>query len=142
MSSAAYNSQYNRSVAGVNNDFAAKRAANTFSRSLSQRRGSRNLGDYQSDFRRSMPSFQSSFANRGLADSGVYKRALQQRTGDYAQNLGRMQEDQMSDMFQYDLNDRQFVSERDRVLEELQLQKANQIALTALNINALKPYMA
>lgn len=138
----AYTSAYNRNARGVNDDFAAKRTANTFSRSLSQRRGSRNMGDSRRNFSRSMPGFQQGFASRGLGNSGVYKNALQQHTGDYARNLGRQQEDLDSEMFQFDMNDRQMVAERDRVLAEMELDKANRIGLTAQNIAALRPYMS
>ena len=139
---ANYTSSYNRSVRGVNDDFAAKRTANTFSRSLSQRRGQRGMQDYSRDFRRQVPQFQQNFAGRGLGDSGVYKRALQNFTGDYARGLGRMQEDMDSQSYQFDMNDRQMVAERDRILAEMELDKASKIALTAQNIAALKPFMS
>lgn len=138
----SYTSSFNRSVRGVNDDFAAKRTANTFSRSLAQRRGQRDMQDYSRDFRRQVPGFQQNFAGRGIANSGVYKQALQNFTGDYTRNLGRMQEDMDSQGYQFDMNDRQMVSERDRILAEMELDKANKIALTAQNIAALKPFMS
>lgn len=134
-------SQYNRSVQGVNDDFAAKRTANTFSRTLSQRRGSRNVSDYQRNFRTQLPQYQGSFARRNMADSGVYRNALSQYTGDYSRGLSRMQEDNSANQYQFDVNDAMLVSERDRVLQDLAAQKAQQIAMTAMHINALKPYM-
>lgn len=136
-----YMSQYNRSVAGVNDDFAAKRTANTFSRGLSQRRHSRSIGDFQQNFRRQTPTFQAGFAHRGLGDSGVYKRAMSRWAGDYSRDLGRMYENRDSDMFQFDMNDRLYETEHSRALDDLALGKATMIANTALNINALKPYM-
>ena len=136
-----YTSSYNRGVRGVNDDFAAKRTANTFSRGLSQRRGSRQMGDATRSFRRQVPSMQQNFAGRGIANSGVYKRAMQNFTGDYTRNLGRMQEDLDSAGYQFDLQDRQLVAERDRVLQEMELAKAQQIAMTAQHIQGLKPYM-
>lgn len=136
-----YMSQYNRGVAATNDDFAAKRTANTFSRGLSQRRHSRNIGDFQQSFRRNTPTFQAGYAHRGLGDSGIYKRALGRYAGDYSRDLGRMYEDQDSDSFQFDMNDRLYQTEHERTLADLASQKANMIANTALNINALKPYM-
>lgn len=138
---AAYNAAYNQQVRSVNDDFAAKRAANTFSRGLSTRGYARKIGDFQQSFRRSMPQFQSRFAQRGLADSGVYKRALQNHAGDYSRDLSRMYEDQASQGYQFDMNDAQMVAERDRVLADLQAKKQQDIALTAMNIQMLKPFM-
>ena len=137
----SFTSNYNRSVRGVNDDFAAKRTANTFSRGLSQRRGSRQLGDMRRNFSRQVPQFQQNFAGRGIANSGVYKQAMQRFTGDYTRDLGRAQEDIDASNFQFDMNDRQMVAERDRVLQEMELNKAYQIASTAQHIQGLKPYM-
>lgn len=134
-------SAYNQQVRSVNDDFAAKRASNAFSRTLSQRRGSRNIGDFQQNFRRQLPGLQGSYARRGLGNSGVYQNALQQYTGDYARDLGRMYEDNSTELYQFDMNDATMSAERDRVLADLELQKAQQIALTAQNINNLKPYL-
>lgn len=139
---AAMNSAFNRSVRGVNDDFAAKRAANTFSRSLSARQGARKLTDFKTGFQRQVPQFQANYANRGLGQSGVYKRALRNFTGDYSRDMSRITEDNSAQRYQFDLNDAQMVSERDRVLADLNLQKQQQIAMTAMNINALKPYMS
>ena len=138
---ANYTSQYNRSVQGVNDDFAAKRTANTFSRTLAQRRGSRNISDYQRNFRTQLPQYQQNFARRNMADSGVYQKALGRYTGDYSRGLSRMQEDNAAQQYQFDINDATLVAERDRVLQDLALQKAQQIAMTAMHINSLKPYM-
>jgi hypothetical protein len=142
MLNAQQSSAYNSSVRSINDDFAAKRAANTFSRSLSARQGARNLTDFSQGFRRQMPQFQAGYAKRNLGQSGIYQRALQNFTGDYARDFGRMQEDNASNQYQFDMNDAQMVSERDRVLADLDLQKQIQIATTASHINNLKPYMS
>lgn len=139
---AAQSSAYNSSVRSVNDDFAAKRAANTFSRGLSARQGARQLTDFKTGFQRQQPQFQASFARRGLGQSGIYQQALQNRTGDYARDMSRMQEDQSAQRYQFDMNDAQIVSEKDRVLADLNLQKQLQIAMTAANINNLRPYMS
>ena len=139
---AQQSSAYNQSVRSVNDDFAAKRTANTFSRALSARQGARKLTDFQTGFRRQVPQFQANYANRGLGQSGIYQRALRNFTGDYAQDFSRMQEDNAAQGYQFDINDRTMVAERDRVLADLELQKAQRIAQTAMNINALKPYMS
>lgn len=129
----------------VRSDFAAKSAANAFSRNLSQTRGSRNIGDFSQGFRRQMPTFTSQFGARGLAGggihSGVMQGAMRNFVGDYTRDLGRMQEDNFNDLQQYDFNQSRFQAERDRALADLQAQKAAMIASTAAQISALRPYM-
>jgi hypothetical protein len=137
----SFNAAHNAQVRNVNNDFAARRAANTFSRSLSARQGARSLGDMRQNFSRQVPQFQANFARRGLGSSGVYQKAMQRFTGDYSRDMGRMLEDQDADRYKFDMDDAGLVAERDRVLGDLDLSKAQQIAMTAQSINALRPFM-
>lgn len=129
----------------VRNDFAAKSAANAFSRNLGQQRGSRNITDFRQGFKRQLPQFTASFGQRGLSGggirSGVMQGAMRNFVGDYTRDLGRAQEDNFNEMQQYDFNQSRFQAERDRALADLQAQKAATIAATAAQIAALRPYM-
>jgi hypothetical protein len=129
----------------VRQDFAAKSAANAFSRNLGQTRGSRNLSDFRMGFKRQLPSFTSSFGRRGLSGggirSGVMQGAMRNFVGDYTRELGRREEDNFNELQQYDFNQSRFQAERDRALADLAAHKAALIANTAAQISALKPYM-
>lgn len=129
----------------VRQDFAAKSTANTFAKTLSQKRGSRALSDYTMNFGRQLPKFQSQWGARGLVgggmQSGVYRNALSDYLGDYQRNLGRMQEDQFDEQQQYDFNQAGYTASRDSALADLAAQKAALIANTASQINALRPYL-
>lgn len=129
----------------VQQDFAAKSAANTFSRTLSQQRGSRQQADFTQSFNRGLPSFGAGFARRRLSgggvSSGVFQNAMQNYVGDYTKNLGRMQEDIFNQDRQFEFDQARFTAERDQALADIASQKAALIAQTAQQINALKPYM-
>ena len=126
-------------------DFAAKSTANTFSRTLSQQRGSRNLSDMARSFRRALPGQVAQQARRGMAGpgvrSGVYQRAMQNYLGDYQRSYGRMQEDNFNDLRQFDFNQSGYQAELDNILANLEAEKAAMIANTAQNIQALRPFM-
>src|SRR5215510_15860020 len=95
----------------INQDYAAKSAANAYSRFLSQQRGDRSIADYSRDFGRKLPGLTAAYGRRGLTgggvQSGVYGRAMQQYVGDYQQNLNRQLGDQQTDLRQYDLTEAQ-----------------------------------
>ena len=129
----------------IHQDFAAKQAANTFSRTLSQQRGSRQQADFRQGFQRSLPKFTGSFARRGMTgggiQSGVFQNAMRNYVGDYTRDLGRMQEDYFIQDQQFGFDQARFTAERDNALADLAAQKAALIAQTAQQIAALKPYI-
>jgi len=136
-------SVYTRQSQGIQNDYAAKSAANTYSRFLSQQRGDRGITDYQQQFNRSLPGVTASYAKRGLAGpgvkSGVYGKAMQTYVGDYQQNLNRQLADQQSGLRQYDLTEAQLAAARDKALSDMETDKAKEIAMAASYLSALKP---
>lgn len=128
----------------VRTDFAAKSAANTFSKTLSAKSGARALTDYKLNFDRSLPKFQSQWGARGIGggvQSGVQRHALSDYLGDYTRNLGRMNEDAFDQGQQFDFNQAGFGAARDSALADIAAQKAATIAATAQQITALRPYM-
>jgi hypothetical protein len=129
----------------IQNDYAAKSAANTFSRTLSQQRGSRSLTDFRQGFQRQLPSFSQGFGSRGVVgggiSGGIYQRAMRNFVGDYTRDYGRMQQDVFDQDQQFGFNQSRFDSERDSALADLAAQKAALIAQTAQNIASLQPYL-
>ena len=82
---------------GINDQYAAQMAANTYSKSLSQTRGKRSLSEMQTGFKRSIPGFTSQWGQRGLGGggikSGVMQQAMGNYLGDYTRNYGYAQND-------------------------------------------------
>lgn len=138
-------SKYATQRRNVAANHAAQSAANTFGRTLGQQRGSRQLGDLRRNFGRQLPSFQASYGARNLAggnyQSGVYKRALGEFTGDYNRQYGRQQQDMYDQMREFDMNQSVYDTERDRAYGDIDIAKAAEIASAAQQIQALRPYM-
>ena len=129
----AIGSQYNQQT-----------AANELGRFVGQQRSQRDLSDYQMNFKRSIPQYTAGYNRRNLAgsgvQSGVYQKAMSNYLGDYARNYGRLQTDYDMGQQQYAENDAQFAAERDAALAQLEYDKANEIANTAAQLSALRPY--
>lgn len=127
---------------GIDSTYAAQMAANTFSRTLSQSRGNRNLSFLTDSFKRQTPHFTSSFAQRGLGgngvQSGVMQRSMQNWLGDYQTTYGQAQNDLTDQLRQFDLNSAQLGANRTNALAEMELAKARDVAFAAQNIEALR----
>jgi hypothetical protein len=133
---------YESATRGVNDQYAAQMAANTYSKTLSQQRGNRSLSEMQSGFKRSIPGFTSGFAQRGFGGggirSGVMQRSMSNYLGDFTRQYGNAQNDLTEQLRQFDLNAAQMGSQRTSALADLELQKQREIAFSAQNIEALR----
>ena len=136
-------SVYERSRRQVNDQYAANRSANAYSRFLSQRRGSRQVADFNRQFKRQTPQFVSGYARRGLtgpgARSGVYNQALQRWATDHQRGHNDLLSDYAAEQRMFDMNDARFDQERQRALLDIEADKQREIALAALNIKQLRP---
>jgi len=132
---------YEQQRRGLDDQYAAQLASNTFARTLAQTRGNRDLSMMTQGFKRQTPSFLSNFGRRGFGGgvrSGVVQRSMQNYLGDYTQSFGQAQNDLTSQLRQYDLTSTQLGAQRSNSLAELELQKARDIAYAAQNIEALR----
>jgi len=123
----------------IENSYAAQKASNNFGRQRATKQNMQQRGDARKNFQRQTPRVTSNYASRGLGNSGVYKRALQQFTGDYADQVGQINQAGMDTQNQYDMQDRMYRASYDQALAELENQKAMQITQTAAGINSLRP---
>jgi hypothetical protein len=126
---------------GIEDQYAAQMASNTFARTLAQQRGDRGLNLMQQGFRRQTPNFLSGFAQRGFGGgvhSGVMQRSMQNYIGNFTQDYGQAQNDLTGQLRQYDLTGSQYGAQRSSSLAELELAKAREIAYAAQNIEALR----
>lgn len=136
--------RYEASRRGINSQYGSESATNAYGRFLSQQRGSRQLSDQTRTFKRSMPGFTSQFGARGLsgpnAQSGVMQRSMQNYVGDYYRNQARTGQDMTQGLQQYDLEQARLDDWRQGSLADLQLQRTQDIASAAQNLEALKTY--
>ena len=136
-------SRYEAGRRGIMDEYAGKRAANEFGRFTSQQRFKRNKDDFNRGYRRGQAGFMNNWAQRGLTGGGVrsgsFQDALRRRTTDYTRGLGRMEQDQRWAEMGYDQGDAQIEQMRINALNDLEMAKQRDIAMAALNINALRP---
>lgn len=127
---------------GVEDQYAAQMASNTFARTLAQQRGNRDLSMMTQGFKRQTPSFLAGFGQRGFGGggvrSGVMQRSMQNYLGDFTQQYGAAQNDLTSSLRQYDLTGTELGAQRSSSLADIELAKAREIAYAAQNIEALR----
>lgn len=126
---------------GVEQDYAAGMAANTYSQTLSRNRGNRELSLMQSSFKRGVPGFTSTFGQRGFGGgtkSGVMQRSMSNYLTDFQRDYSTQQSELTDSLRQYDLQAAQLGSQRTSALADIELQKAREIAFAAQNIEALR----
>lgn len=133
---------YTRSKADVDYDYGQRSTQNAYGRFLGQQRFERNVGDRQRQFGRSYSPYKANFGRRGLSgggiDSGAMRQSMGRFVGDYAQDVGRMYQDQTLQNQQYDLEQANLDQWRQRAIQDIDTQKANDIAWTAQNLEALR----
>jgi hypothetical protein len=133
---------YERQKTNIEYDYGNNVATNAYGRFLGQQRGSRNLSDMSSTFGRQMPKYKAQFGQRGMSgpgvSSGVQHQAMSNYIGDYAQQYGRAQQDMTQEAQQYDLKEQQYGAFRQQSLNDLEAQKANQIANDAKALEYLR----
>ena len=127
---------------GIESEYAAGMAGNTYSQTLSRNRGNRDLSMMKSSFGRSVPSFTAGFGQRGFGGggvkSGVMQRAMSNYLGDFQRSYSGAETDLADSLRQYDLTAAQMGAQRTSALADIELQKAREIQMAAQNIEALK----
>ena len=97
------------------------------------------------DFSRGLPSYKSTFGQRGLAGPGIRSGSMQRSMGnfigDYARDYGRAQQDATQEAQNYDLQSAQMDAYFNNSLAGIEQQKQNDIANAALSIEALRGYL-
>jgi hypothetical protein len=133
---------YERQKNDANYRYSTESANNAYGRFISQQRGNRSLSDTSRSFGRQMPQYKSQFGQRGLAgngvQSGVMQNSMSNYLGDYARGYGRQQQDNTSQLQQFDLNLDNLSSMYQQQLGDFEGQKSKDIALDAAQIDALK----
>jgi hypothetical protein len=135
---------YEQQRRGIDDQYAASMAANSFGRTLSQTRGNRDLAMMGNTFRRQVPSFTAGFGQRGFGggqQSGVMRRSMSNYLGDFNQQYGNAQNDITDQLRQFDLEAAQLGANRNTAYADMELAKAREIAFAAQNVSALRQMM-
>lgn len=135
-------SAYEARRRGLMQQFAAEGAMNAYQQFVSQQRGQRNIADLTRQYEQSAPRVVSAYGRRGLMGpstrSGISRRALQE----FAQQRIRQQSDlerQLQESaYGYDLAERRRQEMFQQALQDLEAEKAREIAQSAQGILAYR----
>jgi len=131
-------SQYEAQRRGLMQNYAATNAANAYSNFLSRQRGQRGLSDLQTSFQQAAPQVVSGYGRRGLngpnVHSGIFTRAL----ADFAKNATTQQSQAQQELDQsqnlFGLQQKQSLEGYNQALQDLEAQKARDMAADAQSI--------
>lgn len=140
------NSPYQTQKDARKAQYGAATARNAYSRFLSQTRGTRNLADMQKAQEKQTPAFVSSFRQRGIAGpgvrSGIFTKGLQDYASQQFTDMSRAQQDLGTDMYGFDLTDRQTDADYRGDVADIDAEKNREIAQVAATLNSFKPFMS
>ena len=138
----ANTSQYDAQANDLQYRYNTDRANNAYGRFLSQQRGSRQLNDMETNYKRGIGGLRSSFAGRGLAQGGVRSGSMRRTIGnylnDYGKAYGRAQLDSQQEAANYDREGAQLDSYYQQQLAAIQQAKQTEISNTAIAIEQLR----
>ncbi|HUW02460.1 MAG TPA: hypothetical protein VMW08_08940 [Acidimicrobiales bacterium] len=133
---------YTRQKADIDYDHGNQSTQNAYGRFLGQQRFERGVGDADRQFKRQYTPYKASFGQRGLSgggiNSGAMKESMGRFVGDYGRDVQRAHQDQTLTNQNYDMQQAQLDQWRERAMQDVDTQKANDIAWTAQNLTALR----
>lgn len=122
--------------------YGATAAMNAYRKFLSQRRGQRQIEEFDRGVEKQLPKLTSSYGQRGLYGegirSGIFNRAMGEFGTEAVRQRGYLTEDLSESDRQYDLQQRQLLSNLETSLGDLETQKARQIAADAAALLQLR----
>ena len=126
----------------LTSQYGAQSAMNAYRKFLSQRRGQRTMEEFERGVERQAPKLTSNIAQRGLYGqgirSGIYNRAMTDFGTEAARQRGFLEQDIAEEQRQFDIQQRQLLSDLESSLADLETQKARQIAADAAALLQLR----
>ena len=127
---------------GYTENYAATAAANQFARTLSQQRGARQRQTALRQFEQAQPRLVRGYSQRNLVSpsvrSGLFSRAMQEFGQERARGLSELEQQQMNELRQMDLEDARLLQDYRRMLGDLEMEKAREIADAARQLFAFR----
>jgi len=127
---------------GYTENYAATAAANQYSRTLAQQRGSRARQNALRQYEQAQPQLVRGYSQRNLVTpnvrSGIFNRAMQEFAGERARNLSEFDLGQAEQMRGFDLEDARLLQQYRQALGDLEADKAREIADAARQLFAFR----
>lgn len=135
-------SMYEARRRGYTENYAAQAAANQYSRTLSQQRGSRARQQALRQYEQAQPQLVRAYSQRNLVSpnvrSGIFSRAMQEFAGERARGLSDFDMSQAEQMRGFDLEDARLLQQYRQMLGDLEADKAREIADAARQLFAFR----
>ncbi len=116
-------------------NYAAEGSMNAFARTLSKQRGERGLSDMSRQFEQALPQVRSGYAKRNLVTpnvkSGIFVNALRKFAMDRMRQENQAAQDLALELGQQDVQERMRQERFNQTLQDLEADKARQIAQDA-----------
>lgn len=123
-------------------NYGTQTADNAYQKGFFTQRSQRDMDAFTKGFGRNLPSFTAQQTRRGMGgggiESGVMRNAMANYIGDYTNQLGQMQQDFNTGVNQFDQQQALYNDYYQQTMDDLELQKAFQIANTADGILQLQ----
>jgi hypothetical protein len=136
---------YERQRGDVNYKYTTDSATNAYGRFLGQQRYERQSGDAMRNYGRAYPGYKAQFGQRGFGtggiNSGAMQRSMNNFVGDFQRDYTRAAQDQTVANQHFDLQQVNLDQYRQQALQDIETQKANDIANAALNLQYWKTAM-
>ena len=131
---------------GYTENYAATAAANQYSRSLAQQRGSRARQTALRQYETAQPQLVRAYSQRNLVSpnvrSGLFSRAMQEFGRERARGLSEFDMDLQEQMRGFDLEDARLLQQYRQMLGDLEADKAREIANAAAQLFAFRAGVA
>jgi hypothetical protein len=116
-------------------NYAAEGSMNAFARTLSQQRGERSLADMSRSYEKAAPQVVSGYGRRGMLSpnirSGAFARAMREFATERIRSQSQAAQDLALELGQQDVQERMRQERFNQTLQDLEADKARQIAQDA-----------
>lgn len=116
-------------------------AQNSYSRFLSQQRGSRSLSDLDRNMTRGLEGLASGYGRRGLRNSGIFAQAQNDYSSNWLQQRQDVNDSIAADLRAADFADSQAWNQYQATEADLAAEKQAQILSTAALLEQFKPFL-
>jgi hypothetical protein len=129
---------YEQRRRSLTQNFGAEGAMNAYQQFVSQQRGQRGLADLTRQYEKAAPRVVSAYGRRGLSGpnvrSGITARALQEFAQQRIREQSEMERGLQESAYGYDLGERRRQEMYQSALQDLEAEKAREIAESARSI--------
>ena len=133
-----YGTPYERKKTAAFNKWQAIKSSNDFAKTLQQTRGQRDLIDFGQRMQTGLEGFGSTFARRGLSRSGIFGRAQNQYSTNWANQKSSMLEAMQAKDNELKLSDANAYSEYNQTVADIEYQKMQDILATAAQLRGYR----